>query len=161
MASPDTSTPRDRPGQLPQPPDDNDRDNLVWRQCEEQFAYYDHTAATTRRAYVTLKTLSLLVAASVPVLAATHAIATLTASLAATVVVIEGIIQLLQLQTNWISYRSTAEALRQHAFLYAAGIGSYADPATRTAQLAQQIRELTTNESATWTDSMRNSPKTK
>ena len=75
---------------------------MLWQEYQAQFRWYDRAATRARAGYLTLKTISLAVAAAVPVLAAVRAPAGLTASLAAVVVVIEGLVQLLQLQQNWI-----------------------------------------------------------
>jgi Protein of unknown function (DUF4231) len=47
-------------------------------------------------------------------------------SLGALIVVIEGIQQLFQFQTNWILYRSTWEGLKREKYLYVGNAGPYA-----------------------------------
>jgi Protein of unknown function (DUF4231) len=49
----------------------------------------------------------------------------LTGGLAAAIVVFEGAQHLYQLQEHWISYRSTAEALKHERYLYLARVGPY------------------------------------
>ena len=78
-------------------------------------------------AYRRVKLVELVVAAVVPVVAALRAPAALTAGLAAVVVVLEGVQQLFQWQTNWVLYRSTAEALKHERYLYLGHAGPYAD----------------------------------
>jgi len=106
------------------------------------------------RGYAVLKVISLAVAAAVPVLAAIRARPALTASLAAAVVIVEGLVQLFQLQTNWISYRATAETLRRHGFLYAAQVEPYSDPKTRRERLAACMQDATSKENTAWASTM-------
>jgi len=98
--------------------------------------------------------------AAVTVLAATRASSALTAALAASVVVLEGVQQLFQFQSNWITYRRTAETMRQQAFMYVAQVGLYADKETRRERLAEFMSEITTTENAGWTSTMRSAPNT-
>jgi hypothetical protein len=144
-------------GDLPSLPDPSEEADTVWQQLRAEFMWYHRAAVRTRVAFLTLKIISLVVAAAVPVVAAVSAPAGLTASLAAIVVVLESIQQLLQLQANWITYRSTAEALRQHAFMYAGHVSPYKDSATRRDLLAEFIRAAVADESTRWSSSMRQS----
>lgn len=142
-------------GELPHPTEPADEQDLLWKEYEAHFRWYDRAATRSRRAYAALKVASLTVAAAVPVVAALRAPAGVTATLAAVVVVVEGILQMFQLQTNWISYRATAEALRQQAFLYAAQVDPYNDPGTRRDRLATFLSSTTGRENTTWAQGMR------
>jgi competence protein ComGC len=142
-------------GELPPPASAADQQDVLWQEYQAHFRWYDRAATRTRRVYTILKVISLAVAAAVPVLAAIRAQAALTASLAAVVVIVEGIVQLFQLQTNWISYRASAEALRQHGFFYAAQVDPYNNPQTRRDMLAVFLRDATTKENTAWASSMR------
>ncbi len=113
------------------------------------FAWYDQRARRDRIAYQSLKVVTLLLAATVTVLAAQHAPSWLTATLAAVVVAVEGMQQLFQLHANWISYRASAEALRQEAFAYVAQVAPY-DTVQRRTLLAHTLHAIATKESNTW-----------
>jgi len=141
--------------ELPPAPTAAEQQDVLWQEFQAQFRWYNRAATRTRRGYAVLKVISLAVAAAVPVLAAIQARPALTASLAAAVVIVEGLVQLFQLQTNWISYRATAEALRQHGFLYAAHVEPYGDPKTRRERLAACLRDATTKENTVWASTMR------
>jgi hypothetical protein len=141
---------------LPQPEDDLQRHDLLWQQLEAHFRWYDRGATRSRYGYQGLKILALVSGAAVTVLAAIGAPPGLTASLAAVVVVAEGVQQVFQFHANWISYRSTAETLRQHAFFFTAGIEPYDDPSTRRRVLAALLRDVTSKENAEWSAVMRN-----
>ena len=140
---------------LPQPVDDTQGHDLLWQQLEAHFRWYDRGATRSRYGYQGLKILALVSGAAVTVLAAVGAPPGLTASLAAVVVVAEGVQQVFQFHANWISYRSTAETLRQHTFFFAAGIEPYNDPSTRRRLLAALLRDLTSKENAEWSAVMR------
>ncbi|MCU1655709.1 MAG: hypothetical protein JWO57_365 [Pseudonocardiales bacterium] len=139
---------------LPAPPDEAERRDLVWKQLNARFHWYDRAANRCRRPYQALKIATLVLGGAVTVLAAIGAPAWLTASLAASIVAAEGTQQLFQLHANWISYRATAEALRQQMFLYSAHVDPYTDPATRRDRLADVVRAITANENTSWAKAM-------
>lgn len=142
-------------GDLPPLPDPAEDADLVWQQLRASLRMYHRAATRARLGFQTLKTASLVVAASVPVVAAVSAPAGLTAGLAAVVVVLEGVLQLFQLQPHYISYRDTAEILRQHGFMYAGRVGPYTDPATRRDLLADLIQRAVGAERDQWNTAMR------
>jgi len=72
--------------------------------------------------------------------------------LAAVIVVLEGTQHLYQFQEHWITYRSTAEALKQERYVYLATAGPYVGE-DRHRQLAERIEGLISQEHAKWTGS--------
>ena len=130
----------------------------MWLELGRRFAWYDSAASASRWCYQLMKIAALATGAAVTVLAAIRAPAALTASLAAAVVLLEGAQQVFQFHANWISYRATAETLREHRFLYAARVAPYDDVATRQAALAAFLRDLTTTENGTWSKTMSQTP---
>jgi hypothetical protein len=141
-------------GALPEPSRHEDREDLLWQEMTAGFTWYDGAATRSRLAYQILKMTALAAGAAVTVLAALSAPPALTASLAGAIVVIEGAQQMFQFHPNWISYRATAEALRQEAFLYAADVAPFNDPATRRDRLAAFLKDVTMRENAKWTLTM-------
>ena len=75
---------------------------------------------------------------------------------AVSVVVLEGLQQLNQWQSNWVLYRSTAEALKHERFLYLANAGPYRGR-DRSRVLAEKVEGLVSQEHAKWTDARRES----
>lgn len=142
-------------GDLPAPGGPGEADDVLWQQLQAQFRWYDREATRARLVYYVLKVLALVLASAVTVLAAIEAPGALTAALAAGVVVLEAVQQVFQFHSNWISYRTSAEALRQHAFLYVAEVGPYAERSTRRGRLAETVHTLTSGESAAWASTMR------
>jgi hypothetical protein len=141
-------------GSLPDPVNPADRDDLLWKEFQAQFAWYDRAATRNRYGYQGLRLMAVVVGAAVTVLAAVGAAPALTASLAAVVVVAEGSQQLFQFHANWIEYRAVAETLRQHGFLYAAEAGPYAGTGRRVA-LVEVMREVIAKEHTSWASTMR------
>jgi hypothetical protein len=92
----------------------------TWERLENQISWYDRRSGQNQSRYKWLKLLEIAVAASLLVVAAVHSPVWVTGGLAAVVVVLEGAQHLFQFQQNWITYRSTAEALRHERYLYLA-----------------------------------------
>jgi hypothetical protein len=122
-----------------------------WERLEDQLAWYDRKSGSAQHAYKWVKLFQLVVGSAVPVAAALTAPAAITAVLAAMVVVAEGTQQLYQWHTNWILYRSTAEALKHEKFLYLAHAGPYAEE-NRSQVLAERLEGLVSQEHAKWTE---------
>ena len=124
----------------------------TWERLEDQLGWYDRKSVAAQQAYKRLKVVELVIAAAVPVLAGLQVPAALTATAAALVVIAEGVQQLYQWQTNWVLYRSTAEALKHEKYLYLAAAGPYTTPDRRRV-LAQRLEGLVSQEHAKWTES--------
>ena len=135
---------------------DTTADDPTWERLEDQLAWYDGKSRDNQRRYKWLKLLELAVAAALPVVAALESPVWLTGGLAAVIVVLEGAQHLFQFQEHWITYRSTAEALKHERYLYLAQAGPYAGEA-RHRQLAERLEGLISQEHAKWTASHRDS----
>jgi hypothetical protein len=124
----------------------------TWERLEDQLQWYDRKSGAAQRAYKWVKVAQLVLAAGVPIAVASAAPGLLTALLGGLVVVLEGVQQLYQWQTNWVLYRSTNEALKHEKFLYLAQAGPYSG-AHRQRVLAERVEGLVSQEHAKWTDS--------
>ena len=127
----------------------------TWDRLEDQISWYDRKSGYNQRLYKWLKLLEIAVAAALPVVAAVHSPVWVTGGLAAVIVVLEGVQHLYQYQQNWITYRSTAEALMHERYLYLAQAGPYAG-ADRHRELAERLEGLVSQEHAKWTASQKN-----
>ena len=143
---------------LPTPPRPEDREDLLWQEFSAQFRWYDKAATRTRLTYQVIKMAALVAGAAVTLLAAISAPAAVTAGVAAVIVIVEGAQQMFQFHSNWISYRGSAELLRQQAFLYVAEVKPYADHATRRDRLAAVLKAITTKEKTHWSATMKQAP---
>jgi hypothetical protein len=130
-----------------EPPDSDP----TWGRLKDQLDWYDRRSQAAQRAYKWVKVAQLLLAAGVPVAVASAAPGVLTALLGGLVVVLEGIQQLYQWQTNWVLYRATAEALKHERYLYLAQAGPYSGR-DRHRLLAERIEGLVSQEHAKWTE---------
>lgn len=123
--------------------------DATWERLENQLGWYDGKAVRNQRRYKWLKVLEIAVAAALPVVAALHSPVWVTGGLGAVVVVLEGVQHIYQFQENWITYRSTAEALRNERYLYLAKAGPYAGE-DRDRVLAERIEVLLSQEHTKW-----------
>ena len=121
----------------------------TWDRLEDGIGWYDRKSGENRRWYRWLKLLELAVAATLPVVAGIGSPVWVTGGLAAVVVVLEGAQHLFQFHEQWITYRSTAEALKHERFLYLAKAGPYGGE-DRHSQLAMRIETLISQEHAKW-----------
>jgi Protein of unknown function (DUF4231) len=126
----------------------------TWVRLEDQLGWYSRKSVENQRLYKWLKLLEIAVAAVLPVVAAVHSPVWVTGGLAAVIVVLEGAQHLYQFQEHWITYRSTAEALKHERYLYLAEAGPYASD-NRHGQLAERLEGLISQEHAKWTASHR------
>jgi Protein of unknown function (DUF4231) len=126
----------------------------TWDRLEDQIGWYSRKSRENQRYYKWLKLLEIAVAASLPVVAAVHSPVWVTGGLGAVIVVLEGTQHLYQFQEHWITYRSTAEALKHERYLYLARAAHYAEE-DRHSQLAERLEGLISQEHAKWTASHR------
>ncbi len=145
MSDHDGARPRESVGEPPPGTDPS------WDRLEDQLAWYDRESGAAQRAYKRVKIAQLLLAAAVPVAVTARLPGVVTAVLGALVVVLEGVQQLYQWQTNWVLYRSTRESLAHEKFLYLAGAGPYSGPHRRRV-LAERVEGLVSQEHAKWTE---------
>jgi hypothetical protein len=139
---------------MPELTSDNDQ---TLKRLEDQIRWYDNHSGRQRRSFYSLKVVTIIAAATIPLLAAVlpdGLSSKITASsLGALIVMFEGIQQLFQLQTNWILYRSTCERLKREKYLYLGNAGPYATAQNRHSLLAERVEALISQELAGWTSS--------
>jgi hypothetical protein len=131
----------------------------AWTRLEDQLRWYDRKSVHHKRWFHCLKVAQIVIAAAIPVIAAGGGSVAVAGGFGATIVVLEGLQQLFQFQQNWISYRSTHEALKHEKFLYAARAGPYADIDRPDALLAERVEYLVSEEHAGWASFQREAGK--
>lgn len=127
--------------------------NPGWERLEDQLKWYSKESGKNKRWFLRLKVAEIIAAAIIPFTAGLAQFIILTGLLGVLVVVLEGIQGLYQFHDNWISYRSTSEALKHEKFLWLAKAGPYAapeSPATPEAVLAERVESLISREHAKW-----------
>jgi uncharacterized protein DUF4231 len=134
---------------------------------ESQIKWYDKQSAHSKRMFRRLKTATLAISVSIPLVAGLVAYypiigsvktSVITGIFGATIALIEGLQQLNQYHQNWISYRSTAEALKHEKFLFIGQAGHYATE-NREALLAERVESLVSQEHAKWASVQEQTPK--
>ena len=126
--------------------------DVTMARLDDQIDWYDRRSSRNQRTYKVLKIVVIVIAALIPLLSGTQLLVPplLLGALGAVIVVIEGIQQLGQYQSNWISYRSTSEALKHEKYLYLAKAGPYASAPDAHALLAERVESLVSQEHAKW-----------
>ena len=66
------------------------------------------------------------------------------------VVILTAALKTFKYQENWISYRTTCEALKKEKYLYDAGLGDYQPGEDREAQFVDRVEALLTRENTLW-----------
>lgn len=117
---------------------------------DDQIEWYGRRSEACQQRFKSLKAVQLIAAAALPILAPFGVSAVVPAAIGSLIVVLEGFQQLGQYQQNWVSYRSTCEALKHEKHLFLAGAGPYADPAGANRLLAERVEDLVSQEHATW-----------
>jgi hypothetical protein len=122
------------------------------QRLEDQISWYDRKSQNAQSWFKALKIVQLVAAGMIPltVVFGIPGPERVTAVLALLVLVVEGLQQLNQYQSNWISYRSTCEALRHEKYLFLAGAGPYAKAEQALPLLADRIEGLISQEHAKW-----------
>jgi hypothetical protein len=124
--------------------------NPTIERLEDQISWYERTSGSNKRWYKWLKGVTMVAGVLVPVVAAVEWGRPVAAGLGVVIVLAEGMQQLNQYQTNWISYRSTSESLKHEKYLFLAGGGPYAAAAKPLALLAERIEGMVSQENAKW-----------
>jgi Protein of unknown function (DUF4231) len=135
----------------------------TWTRLEDQIAWLELRGAQAQHGYKRLKVVLIVLAALIPFLAGFQdnlaamldpqwalLPAISIALVGVAVVVLEGLQHVNQYHQNWLSYRSTCEALKHEKYLFLADAGPYGDTEDKRAHLAERIEELIGKEHAQW-----------
>jgi uncharacterized protein DUF4231 len=129
--------------------------NPTLERLDGQIAWYDAKSRQCQHRFKFLKAVVLAAAAAIPVVAAFDVPLWVPGILGAVVVVVEGLLQAYQYHQNWITYRSTAEALKHEKYLYLARADVYSTTKHPLRLLAERIEGLISQEHARWISSRR------
>jgi Protein of unknown function (DUF4231) len=130
------------------------------QRLEDQIDWYDKKSQYAQTWFKRLKIIQLVTAGIIPLLGIFSIPYSdkITALLGLVILIVEGLQQLNQYQTNWISYRSTCEALRHEKFLFLAGAGPYSKEEQKLPLLADRIEGLISQEHAKWLSARQQPP---
>jgi hypothetical protein len=127
------------------------------QRLDDQIQWYDQRSARCQKLFKLLKLVVISAAALIPFLAVLNGVPPWVAgALGLVIAVTEGIQQLNQYQANWISYRSTSEAMKHEKYLYFGGAGPYRAAEDSHALLAERIESLVSQEHAKWASGQEN-----
>src|SRR6266852_1001360 len=138
--------------------------DVVIDRLEDQIKWYDKESAHSKRMFKRLKTATLAISVSIPLNAAFATrypaiMGVITGAMRASIALLEGLQQLNQYHQNWITFRSTAEALKHEKFLFLSAAGPYATASNPTAVLAERVESLVSQENAKWSASQEQTAK--
>ena len=119
---------------------------------DEQIDWLDRRAAQHQHWYRTLKLVSIVAAALVPLASAASAPAVVAGALGVVVVIVEGVQHINQHHDTWLRYRGTCEQLRSEKQLFAGGAGAYEGllPEQAQRQLIAAVEAILARESGQW-----------
>lgn len=132
--------------------------DVVLERLEDQISWYDKKSGYNQRLFKGMKTATIVISVSIPLLAAYSSfrpipgtlIALISGALGALIALLEAIQQLNQYHHNWITYRSTAEALKHEKYLFLSNAGPYGSAANPKTLLAERVESLVSQEHAKW-----------
>lgn len=129
----------------------NDEPDSGYPRLEQQIAWYDSKSRSAQLWYKRVKFCEFVASGMVPIAALTLP-GWSTALIGGLAVILEGLQQLNQWQHNWITYRSTCEALRHEKYSYIARSGSYKGLPDGEAyqMLVERVESLVSTEHAKW-----------
>lgn len=131
----------------------------AWSRLEEQLSWYDRASRACQRKYKGIKIVQIVLAAAIPLLVFldTYQSKWLTAIAGSAIALLEGIQQLGQYSSLWITYRATAEYLKHEKHLFLASAGPYRELALekRLPLLAERVEERVSAEHANWVNENR------
>ena len=120
---------------------------------EDQIDWYDRKSAINKAWFKWLSIVEIVSASAIPVLAPyageSLAIKVATGILGALIAVIASIKSLMQLQKNWIDYRTTSESLKKEKFLFLTASEPYAHERAFSV-LVQRVEALISKENTDW-----------
>jgi len=134
--------------------------DIVIDRLEDQIAWYDRKSWHNERMFKRLRIGTIVISVSIPLSAAFVKYTVITGALGALIALFEGLQQLNQYHQNWITYRSTAEALKHEKYLFMGLAGAYASASNARSLLAERIESLVSQEHAKWASSQEQTPKT-
>ena len=126
----------------------------AWLRLNDQLDWYDRKSGENQRRYKQIKVAQLVLAGSIPVFALVEDLwgRWVTAILGASVAILEGLQQLGQYNSLWVTYRATAEQLKHEKYLFLARSGPYQGLEEQEALrlLAERVEERVSTEHAKW-----------
>lgn len=122
----------------------------IMKRLDDQIEWYDSRSLGAQTRYKALKFTTLIAGALVPLSAGLGWQAVIVGGIGVLIVVTEGIQQINQYHHNWVTYRSTCEALKHEKYIFNAQAGPYSDSNEPLKLLAERVESLVSQEHAKW-----------
>lgn len=133
-------------------------DEFIHSRVDDQIDWYDRRSQSTKRWFHILRVTEIALASSIPFLVGlideTSAAKYVVGILGVLIAILSGLIALLKLQENWVEYRTTAENLKHHRYLYTTRTDPYGDE-DAFPRFVTNIEGLISTEHTTWVGRMR------
>jgi hypothetical protein len=123
-----------------------------------QIEWYDKESQFNQKRFKSLRILNITLSVSIPFLTAlmnddkssNNVLKIVIGFIGALIAVSEAILNLYKYHENWIQYRSTAESLKHHKYLFETKTGVYAHEARAFSVLVDNVEGLISKENTTW-----------
>ena len=134
-----------------------DHNQYLKDRVDDQISWYDKKSRINKNWYRRLRFISITIALAIPILTSLigsdkireDVLKTIIAVSGALIGLIEGLMGLNKYHDLWTTYRSTAEGLKYHRFLFAAGAAPY-DVPNAFPLFVQNAEALMASERANW-----------
>jgi len=134
----------------------SDQKDYIKTRLENQISWYDTKSKSAKCYSSLLKILILILSTSIPLISGFQIIEEtelriVVGILGALIAIFTGLISILKLQENWISYRTTCEALKHHKFLYEAKADPY-NNGNELQLLVKNCENIISRENSDWNE---------
>ena len=138
---------------------DDEFNSYLKDRYQDQVDWYDRKAATSQTVYHRMQWAIIILAAVTPVLVVfvldrelPTALSHLPAVTSAAVAILTAALKTFKYQENWISYRSTCEALRREKHLFDADLNDYraGSDKERRSVFVERVEDLLASENTAW-----------
>jgi hypothetical protein len=135
-----------------------DADEYLKARLDSEIAWYDKKSGTNKAWNTFCKTVEIVCAATIPLLAGyakdgAPYISVIIGGLGVAVATCAGISALLKFQEQWIKYRTTAESLKKEKYLFQTRVEPY-DVENPLPVLVQRVETLVSQENTNWAQYM-------
>ena len=133
-------------------------EEYLQQRADEQINWMEGKSKDNQQRYKFFKVVEIVLAASIPLIVSYPSLAVATGIIGVIIVVLNGMQQLYKYHENWLTYRTTIEALKREKFLFQSQSDPYNDEATAFNRFVQNFEAILANENKKWVDTWRSSP---
>jgi len=131
------------------------QDEYLKQRLDDQIAWHDAKSQQNQKSYKRLRAFELTAASAIPLLSGALKSDELgylwVGALGASIAICSGVLALFKFHELWIEYRSVAETLRRHRFLFVTKARPYHEADAFTT-LVEAVEGVLAKQSASWSD---------